>query len=371
MDRQHIKKLFVTLSDSLYLSQTKALFSAVYWKSGWTGDYMLLAHDIPEKDLQWFKDRKIQIYRCTPLLNTAIGHYPPVVMDKLYLFTPQFKKWDVVIYLDTDIIVRASLDELTKVQGFAAVKDMGDYKINFNIQKNHPELYHELSSTYDLEKVGFNSGVIAYNTRIIDGNSTFEELTRLLHKYRLILNGDQPLFNLYFQNWEPLPHLYNFTIANSSKVYRDMLKKNPKGLFHFGGYYKPWYKANFIYDEWSENLRKAELIDLSLPKHPLYPITKDDIQVFENSYKELREIINLKIELLNLYRWDRKLFRKKLFSKTVRKNLLMFKQEFLRYYPSSFLPAKLKSAAKSLLAITNMLPTDSDILRKRQKRAID
>ena len=38
----------VTLADENYIDQAKQLFSSVYWNSGWKGDYMLLAHNIPE-----------------------------------------------------------------------------------------------------------------------------------------------------------------------------------------------------------------------------------------------------------------------------------------------------------------------------------
>lgn len=41
--------LLVTLADSSYLDQATQLFSSVYHNAGWRGDYMLLAHEIPER----------------------------------------------------------------------------------------------------------------------------------------------------------------------------------------------------------------------------------------------------------------------------------------------------------------------------------
>jgi len=44
-----------------------------------------------------------------------------------FLFTPEFKKWKNILYLETDIIVRAGLDALTNIRGFAAVLILPNY----------------------------------------------------------------------------------------------------------------------------------------------------------------------------------------------------------------------------------------------------
>lgn len=49
------KNLIVTLADKNYIDQAKQLFSSVYFNAGWNGDYMLLAHEISESELRWFK----------------------------------------------------------------------------------------------------------------------------------------------------------------------------------------------------------------------------------------------------------------------------------------------------------------------------
>ena len=45
------KNLLVTLADENYIDRAKQLFSSVYFNAGWKGDYMLLAHEIPEEKL--------------------------------------------------------------------------------------------------------------------------------------------------------------------------------------------------------------------------------------------------------------------------------------------------------------------------------
>ena len=71
---------------------------------------MLLAHEIPEKDLKWFRDKGILIRKCDSLikkLEYTYWDYPSGALDKFYLFTPEFKKWkNIIVYLDADIIIR-------------------------------------------------------------------------------------------------------------------------------------------------------------------------------------------------------------------------------------------------------------------------
>ena len=102
------KDLLITLADENYIDQAKQLFSSVYWNAGWKGDYMLLAYNIPETDLKWFRNKGILVKECEAILTkseSCIGHAPFTTLSKFYLFTPEFKKWKNIIFLDGDIIV--------------------------------------------------------------------------------------------------------------------------------------------------------------------------------------------------------------------------------------------------------------------------
>ncbi|HTR81125.1 MAG TPA: glycosyltransferase [Bacteroidota bacterium] len=338
------RDLIVTLAGKDYVDQAKQIFSSVYWNSGWDGDYLLLAHDIPEESLLWFREKGILVYECESIINEPIGIYPSTVLNKLYLFTPYFKKWKTVIYLDGDIIVRTSLHELTKITGIGAAPDMGDYEINFNLLKERKDLYDELCNSYDVDKTGFNSGVMAFNTDIITP-STFSEIVSLLLKYLPVFNGDQPLLNLYFTNITHLPRLFNMCVPKNLKVYRQIIHRNPKGLFHICGENKPWHNGNIFHEEWLENLGKADDINLSkIPPSPS-PTTREDILEFKNTYDQLRSAINLKLELSNLYLSNKKEFRKKILSEIATRNPFSFMYE-IYYFLISLLPDKIKHAIK-------------------------
>lgn len=259
------RNLLVTLSDRNYIQQVKQLFSSVYWNAGWEGDYMLLSHDIPENDLKWFRDKGILVRKCEPLFDTPYvnGNYPTVILDKLYLFTQEFRKWKNIVYLDSDIIVKASLNKLTRVKYFSAVKDIhfNKFRTQFN---NTKEPFIINSKTYDLNVLSFNAGMYNFNTDMITPG-LFNELTTLLkdniaqYKY-----GEQGALNLYFyKKWTKLPPVFN----NFINYYDHQLPKYYKSIIlHFARRNDStplWSNENYFYQEWKANLEKAELIDLS------------------------------------------------------------------------------------------------------------
>jgi glycosyltransferase involved in cell wall biosynthesis/LPS sulfotransferase NodH len=263
------KNLLVTLANRQYVNQAKQLFSSVYWNSGWKGDYMLLAHKIPEKELKWFRKKGILVKKCKPLSNKRYNFFVPVMLDKFYLFTPEFKKWKTIVYLDADIIVRASLDDLTKVKGFAAPKGgklkeglVNQNKGSSEFNKSN-KLLSELKADYNFDDDGFNSGVMAINTSIIK-KDIFKRLKDYNKKYKKIAYyGDQSLLNLFFyKKWEELHFIYNSWPKGYLKKYKIRSEEIQGAIIHFAGLTKPWNPKSAFHSEWKSNLRKAEQINL-------------------------------------------------------------------------------------------------------------
>ena len=264
------RNLIVTLADSNYLHHAKQLFSSVYWNAGWKGDYLLLAHEIPEKELEWFTGRGIFVKRCKPLHETNIGKekYPPVVLNKFNLFTPEFRKWKNIVFLDADIIVRASLEKLTNVKGFASVNVMGDKLEFFFNRDNDPPVYQSLKRNYNMTSPAFNSGVMAFSTDIIK-DDTFDQLMALFNKYLTITSGDDPVFNiLFYKNWKKLPAVYDIS-PKAVEKYTGINADKTKGIvIHLKEGELENYQLPFKH-EWETNLQKAEHIDLSSTQKPV------------------------------------------------------------------------------------------------------
>ncbi len=265
------RNLIVTLADRNFIPQAKQLFSSVYWNAGWDGDYMLLAHEIPEEELTWFRNKGILIKKCTPLRNHKIGKgHDPVILDKFYLFTTDFKKWEHVVFLDSDIIVKGSLNNVIKIKGFGAV----NATINLGRQFSPGNiLYDEIKRDYNIRRRSFNTGIMSFSTDIIDDN-LFDKLTGLYTKFESIAFFDESILNLYYyKKWVKIPRVFNNLYISFFIFHNLKFDKIRSVVFHFMGTYangkyldasKPWDPGNPFYKEWLTNLERAEQMDLNI-----------------------------------------------------------------------------------------------------------
>ncbi len=257
--------LIVTLTDKNFVPYAKQLFSSIYWNAGWQGDYLLLSHQVPEVDIQWFRNKGIYVKECEPLYEKSVGYenFPPVVLDLFYLFTPEFKKWKNIIFLDADIIVRASLESLTNVSGLCSAHVMNDRLFMYFQKESLIDNYKKLSKKFDLNSIPFNSGVMAFSTTIIEKN-TFDELMNLFFEYEDIGSGNDPILNLWFyKKWRKLPSVYDITPLTIEKHTGISANKLKGIIIHLKN--DELNNSKLIYQkEWSLNLNKADKIDLSL-----------------------------------------------------------------------------------------------------------
>lgn len=281
----------VTLADSAYITKAKQLFSSVYFNAGWKGDYLLLAHNISNKNLTWFTKKGIVVKKCEPLFHGKVGRYSPVLTSKIYLFTEDMKKWKKVIYLDTDIIVRASLDKLLEIEGYAAVPEFDRKRLvdQFLLTKKSDKekmkkILKQLGKDYNLNSLSFNAGVIVFSTDAIK-HDTFSNMKKLIRMCGGIsAYGDQAMQNLYFYHtWKKLPQAYNLN-PDFLIDHFNIKPGNIKGIIlHFiaiGEEHKPWHTKNYFYSEWKENVKKADLIDTRKILAPREVWSEIDIKLY-------------------------------------------------------------------------------------------
>ena len=147
-------------------------------------------------------------------------------------FIPQFVTEEKALYLDADIIVRDSIEELFSedFDGFpiAAVED-------------------------DLAKNTFNSGVMLIDVEYWRREGITEKLLQLTNEFHESSYGDQGILNRLFQNnWKKLPQKYNFMVGMDTVAriygidswYTESIKvENEAKIIHYTGR-KPWHLVN-------------------------------------------------------------------------------------------------------------------------------
>jgi hypothetical protein len=232
---------------------------------------MLLAHDIAESELKWFKDKGILVKHCQAVSDKKPPYYNVCILDRFYLFSPEFKKWDNIVYLDSDILVRASIEKLADVKGFGGVYGSNNLRYQFFDKKSdnfrtpkHSILLSKLEKEYDLQRPAFNAGVMAFSSDIIQKN-LFSAAAEMLNNYGEICRfADQSILNLlFYKKWRKLPLVFNVNY----RFHTDILKLKPhkiKGvLIHLLDNSIPQGPQDPFYEEWMGNLKKAEEIDLN------------------------------------------------------------------------------------------------------------
>lgn len=295
------KNLLVTLADKNYLDQAKQLFSGAYFNAGWQGDYMLLSYKIPEKDLKWFRRKGILVKKCRPLLKN-IPRIKSIKLCLFYLFTPEFKKWKNIVLLGADLIIRASLEDLTKIKGLAAVPAV---LIHNKLIDQFPFIFREENETlkafnnkYNVIAPAFLSGIMAFSTDEIESD-TLIKLKKLYKQYHRFSNlVDQPILNLLFhKRWIklPLPYLLflgHFKFINPNRIQAIILHS----------YDKPWLFTSHFYKEWKSNFDRAEKINLKKIPSPRKKWSSFEIKVY-SLYLKIRFFLHFPNWMLMIKRY--------------------------------------------------------------------
>ena len=176
---------------------------------------------------------------------------------KFYAWTLDFQK---VVYLDSDMIVLESIDDLFKQPQLSASPDVG-----------WPDC--------------FNSGLMVLEPNYV----TFEELRYQAVEFGSFDGADQGLLNDYFKDWNRLPFAYNCTVSVAPVYsykpaylhYKDTVK-----VLHYFGAAKPWNHLHSSVDIINELLEKWWAIQKGNHAHDTQNVNKQRKLSYPSRYNE-------------------------------------------------------------------------------------
>ena len=154
---------------------------------------------------------------------------------KYHLFTPFFKQWKYVFYIDCGAKIYDNIQPILQSATPDVLLAHSDayptYKWKLSCQFREeifPELKQNLSQCWDLEQDYFQSTIMLFDTSIIE-DDTFQQLYELTEKYPISGTNDQGIMNLYFicikKKWKQIEmgnettYFYDFNIRNTDKPY--------------------------------------------------------------------------------------------------------------------------------------------------------
>ena len=126
---------------------------------------------------------------------------------KLHLFNTVFKKWRYMFYIDCGMSIYSDvtpmLQECTENTLLAHSDAYPTYEWKLHTQfDTTKEQFAELNSKYNLNIDYFQTGIMLYDTNIIE-DTTFAELLALACEYPISKTNEQGITALYFTNSKP------------------------------------------------------------------------------------------------------------------------------------------------------------------------
>ena len=260
------------LADEGHLDKTKQIIYSSYVYGNWDGEYILLAHEVKNKNaLNWFTERGIHVVHIGETVNVN-HHFPKetsIYYSTLHLFHPDLARWNTIIYLDTDMIVRKDISHLLSYDGFAAANDCARFPLIHQFspreRKCTAEEYEQRKlqlSAYNLQQTAFNAGMMVIDSKN-NSPKRHSELMTLAAQYNPISTyGDQGILNLYFQkNRQHIPYVYNDFYQSDDFNRQGIIRRFSdcnSVILHLTHPYKPWDKRSAYFREWARNNEKAE-----------------------------------------------------------------------------------------------------------------
>jgi hypothetical protein len=222
--------VFVTLCDQGYFSKAQRTIRELQVHGKWSGDIVLLTVGFKPSPFRGVRIREIPHLNTDPLLEQwkthpiqampDNRHYGKIYQwDKLQVFTPYFKQWDRVVFVDAGLRIFDSVQPLLDLpwKGRMLAPDDADPYDNgsrFERQldmKANPEAAARLLDRYGdhiLTKRYFNNCLFVFDTDLIDRN-TLPSLEQAMVDYPIFLCNETGLMNVFFsyglQCWTPLP----------------------------------------------------------------------------------------------------------------------------------------------------------------------
>lgn len=248
----------ILMCNKLYLDKAKNTINQIRNIGKYQDDIVLLIGDdlkdeninIDNVIIKYFPDIDrsaiIEILKYKPITSDGREFIKPFQWHKIHIFDTYFKRWKKCMYIDAGMHIFNPIDKIinldctNKLLAHSDAYPTFEWKLKLQFNENQfPDLYNELYSKYDLEIDYFQSGILLYDTNIIEEN-TKDDLLELSNKYINSRTNEQGIMNLYFncirKVWKPIKvkdeqiHYYDYWERNNLRYSDYIMLKYPRTL---------------------------------------------------------------------------------------------------------------------------------------------
>ena len=128
---------------------------------------------------------------------------------KLHLFNEFFKRWRYIFYVDCGMNIYDDISPILQecaentLLAHSDAYPTYEWKLHIQFDENNDECFSKLNNEYNLDIDYFQTGMMLYDTGIIEEN-TYDNLLRLTYEYPISRTNEQGIVALYFTNVKPL-----------------------------------------------------------------------------------------------------------------------------------------------------------------------
>ena len=264
-----IKPCVVAVADAKYLPHAKSLLVNCKRQGKWKGDYCLVLS--PDCDKQEYESRGIKVF-----------HDPePTYYKKFAIFDPFFDQWDMMVYLDCDVMVQAPLEPLLHEVpwgGILADNEPFDLEHAFTHWADEEdsktpesvELFEWLWEKCDKHSFQFNTGILVWHPRtfIPDARKKLHEMREKIRPINTHCDGgtEQPVANivLYGRFRQVRSCLFSYWYSACENTI----------VIHYCSAYGPWIKRASNMDAYMND-------KLGRPCNDVY---KENLSLFDETF---------------------------------------------------------------------------------------
>lgn len=221
----------ILMCNKLYLDKAKNTIDQVRNIGKYQDDIVLLiGNDLKDENIiidnvivKYFTDIDrsaiIEILKHKPITSDGREFIKPFQWHKIHIFDTYFKNWKKCMYIDAGMHIFNPIDKImnlnctNKLIAHSDTYPTFEWKLKVQFDnKQFPELFNELYSKYNLEIDYFQSGILLYDTNIIE-DKTKDDLLELANKYINSRTNEQGIMNIYFncikRIWKPMKIMDN------------------------------------------------------------------------------------------------------------------------------------------------------------------
>jgi len=149
---------------------------------------------------------------------------------KLHLFNTYFKQWKYIFYIDCGMKILSDispiLNEATEntLLAHSDAYPTYEWKLHRQFDKTQETFFKQLNETYNLNIDYFQTGIMLYDTNIIEHDS-YDNLYNLALKYPISRTNEQGIVALYFTNIKPL--FKQIKTHNEYTIFYDSIRRKP------------------------------------------------------------------------------------------------------------------------------------------------